>query len=85
MVHGRDRSRAGQVADALSAEGAVAEVVLGDLTQPDQAAQIAERARAWGVEILVNNAGPFVEHDGIRQGRSHGWRRSTAMSSRPCG
>jgi len=63
MVHGRDRSRAGQVANALSAEGAAAEVVLGDLTQPDQAAQVAERARAWGVEILVNNAGPFVEHD----------------------
>lgn len=63
MVHGRDPTRAGQVAADLEVAGATVEVVLGDLTVDGSAAEVAERARAWGVQILVNDAGPFVEHD----------------------
>lgn len=63
LVHGRHRARADTVAGELQAMGAVAEVMLGDITDPDEAAALADYARAWGVQILVNNAGPFVEHD----------------------
>lgn len=63
MVHGRDRARALEIADELRTGGATVDVVLGDITQPDHAARIAEQAKSWGTQILVNNAGPFVEHD----------------------
>lgn len=63
MVHGRDRVRAEAAADALRTAGGTAEVTLGDLTDDRAAAAAAERARAWGVTVLVNNAGPFAEHD----------------------
>lgn len=63
LVHGRDQARADAVAEELRATGATAEVVLGDLTDEHAAAAVAERARVWEVQILVNNAGPFLEHD----------------------
>ncbi|HET7415750.1 MAG TPA: SDR family oxidoreductase [Arthrobacter sp.] len=63
LVHGRDRTRADSVAGELQAMGAAAEVMLGDIANHDDAAALADHARAWGVEILVNNAGPFAEHD----------------------
>ncbi|WP_285634844.1 SDR family NAD(P)-dependent oxidoreductase [Actinoallomurus iriomotensis] len=63
LVHGRDAARATEVADGVRAEGGEAEVVLGDLTDDKAAAEVAARARSWGVDVLVNNAGPFVEHD----------------------
>lgn len=63
MVHGRDASRTTEVADRLRDVGGVVEVVLGDLTGDDAADEVGDRAGAWGAEILVNNAGPFVEND----------------------
>ncbi|MBI0292956.1 SDR family oxidoreductase [Streptomyces sp. PRKS01-29] len=63
LVHGRDPEHAAEVAVRLRAAGGVADVVLGDLADGDAAATVAERALEWGVEILVNNAGPFAEHD----------------------
>jgi 3-oxoacyl-[acyl-carrier protein] reductase len=63
LVHGRDAARATEVADGVRAEGGEAEVVLGDLTDDEAAAEVAVRARSWGVDVLVNNAGPFAEHD----------------------
>lgn len=63
LVHGRDGSRAAAVADGIRASGGEAEVVLGDLTDDEAAAEVAERACEWQVDVLVNNAGPFVEHD----------------------
>ncbi|MFI0779426.1 SDR family NAD(P)-dependent oxidoreductase [Streptomyces sp. NPDC021212] len=63
LVHGRDPVRAGEVAAELNATGGVADVVLGDLTEDEGAGKVAQRAREWGVDVLVNNAGPFVEHD----------------------
>ncbi|MEU1941565.1 SDR family NAD(P)-dependent oxidoreductase [Streptomyces sp. NPDC059474] len=63
LVHGRDPERVGGVAARLRAAGGVVDTVLGDLADDDAAKAVAEQARAWGVEILVNNAGPFAEHD----------------------
>ncbi|MFI0479858.1 SDR family NAD(P)-dependent oxidoreductase [Actinomadura sp. 9N215] len=63
LVHGRDAERAGAVAAQVRSAGGTAEVVLGDLTDDDAAAEVAGRAAAWGVDVLVNNAGPVAEHD----------------------
>lgn len=63
LVHGRDQGRASQVAESVRAAGGECEVVLGDLTDDEAAAEAAEQARRWGVDVLVNNAGPFAEHD----------------------
>lgn len=62
LVHGRNPVRAEGVAAELGAAGAVADIVLGDLADDEAAAKVARRAREWGVDVLVNNAGPFVEH-----------------------
>src|SRR4051812_36904267 len=63
LVHGRDPARVGEVAARLRAAGGVVDVVLGDLADEDAARAVAQQALEWGVEILVNNAGPFAEHD----------------------
>ncbi|MGO4754556.1 SDR family NAD(P)-dependent oxidoreductase, partial [Streptomyces sp. 2MCAF27] len=63
LVHGRDPGRTGEVAQGLRDVGGTVEVVLGDLTDDEAAGKVAEQARAWRVDVLVNNAGPFVEHD----------------------
>ncbi|MFH8568150.1 SDR family NAD(P)-dependent oxidoreductase [Streptomyces sp. NPDC017993] len=63
LVHGRDAAAAAAVAERVALRGVRAEVVLGDLTEPGVAEQIAVTARDFGARILVNNAGPFAEHD----------------------
>ncbi|MDV9199042.1 SDR family NAD(P)-dependent oxidoreductase [Streptomyces sp. Wh19] len=63
LVHGRNPARADEVAAELRAIGAVADVVLGDLADGEAAEEVARRAAEWGVDVLVNNAGPFAEHD----------------------
>lgn len=58
-VHGRDRERAGQVAQAITEAGGRAVVVLGDLSSDDEAERVGEEAvkLLGGVDILINNAG----------------------------
>ncbi|MFD9205643.1 SDR family NAD(P)-dependent oxidoreductase [Streptomyces sioyaensis] len=63
LVHGRSAGAAAAVAERVAARGVRAEVVLGDLTEPGVAEQVAVTARDFGAHILVNNAGPFAEHD----------------------
>ncbi|MEU9111653.1 SDR family NAD(P)-dependent oxidoreductase [Streptomyces sp. NPDC048483] len=63
LVHGRDAGAATAVAEQVAAHGVRAEVVLGDLTEPGVAEEVAVTARGFGARILVNNAGPFAEHD----------------------
>jgi len=66
IVHGRDRARSQRTADAIRALGGRADIVIGDLTDAAQAAEICAQTTALGgVDILVNNAG----------GRSGGWAR----------
>ena len=58
-VHGRDRDRAERVAAAITTAGGKAVAVLGDLTDDDAVARLAEEAgrRLGGIDIVVNNAG----------------------------
>ena len=86
LVHGRDSTRTHEVAGALEDLGAESvEVVLGDLTDPEAAARVGETAARWRAQILVNNAGPYVEHDWEPSGRPTGWRSSTPTSCRRLG
>jgi NAD(P)-dependent dehydrogenase (short-subunit alcohol dehydrogenase family) len=39
--------------------------VLGDLTHGGAAAEVAARARPWGVDVLVNNAGRHLAPSGV--------------------
>jgi NAD(P)-dependent dehydrogenase (short-subunit alcohol dehydrogenase family) len=43
--------------------------VLGDLTHGGAAAEVAARARPWGVDVLVNNAGRHLAPRGSRRTR----------------
>jgi NAD(P)-dependent dehydrogenase (short-subunit alcohol dehydrogenase family) len=63
LVHGRDEGRTTRVAAGLRAAGCDTEAVTGDLTDDAEATRVAERARDWGADILVNIAGPFTERD----------------------
>ncbi|SRR5579875_111728 len=59
VVHGRNRERADRVADEIRRRGGRVEVVIGDLTDNEQARQVAQTADAalGGIDILINNAG----------------------------
>ncbi|MBD8080038.1 SDR family NAD(P)-dependent oxidoreductase [Cellulosimicrobium arenosum] len=63
VVHGRDEEAARDVLGTIRAAGGTATAVLGDLTDPEQARRVcADAAQEGPVDILVANAGPFVEH-----------------------
>jgi 3-oxoacyl-[acyl-carrier protein] reductase len=59
VVHGRDRTLAGQVASAITAAGGRAHVVLGDLVDDAAVQRLVEEAQqqAGAIAVLVNNAG----------------------------
>ena len=59
IVHGRDVDQARGVAEQIEAEGGMAHVVTGDLTDAAQVEAMvsAARAAAGDIDILVNNAG----------------------------
>ncbi|MGI5471480.1 SDR family NAD(P)-dependent oxidoreductase [Streptomyces sp. CA-132043] len=63
LVHGRNADAAAEVARRVADHGVRADVVLGDLGEPDGVERVAGAARDFGAHVLVNNAGPFVEHD----------------------
>jgi 3-oxoacyl-[acyl-carrier protein] reductase len=63
LVHGRDADRTHRLARQLRDAGGTVDVVLGDLTERAATTDVAARASDWGVDVLVNNAGPFLEHD----------------------
>lgn len=62
LLHGRDRGRLSALAEELSASTEELDPVVGDVLDPETANRAADAARAWGVDILVNNVGPFSEH-----------------------
>jgi 3-oxoacyl-[acyl-carrier protein] reductase len=63
IVHGRRRSPAEDLAGLIEQAGGQAEVLLGDLSLADAPQRLAANALQDGaVDILVANAGPFVEH-----------------------
>ena len=62
IVHGRDKERTENVAEAIRQDGGSVTAVLGDLSTDDGAEEVALAATADGpVDILVNNAG-FNRH-----------------------
>ncbi len=63
VIHGRNPERADEVANAVRQAGGTAHVALGDLTDADAAAAVAEQALAatGGIDILVNNSGGVAE------------------------
>jgi 3-oxoacyl-[acyl-carrier protein] reductase len=63
LIHGRNASAAAEVAERVTSLGVRAAVVLGDLSRDDDGARVAAAAVAFGVRIVVNNAGPLAEHD----------------------
>ena len=64
IVHGRRQQPAVEQAESIErSSGGRVEVLLGDLTAPGGPARLIEQALARGpVDVLVANAGPFVEH-----------------------
>ena len=58
-VHGRDADAANKVRDRITATGARATVVLGDVTSPDDLARMADEIESTlgPIDILVANAG----------------------------
>jgi NAD(P)-dependent dehydrogenase (short-subunit alcohol dehydrogenase family) len=65
VVQGRQEKEAERVAQEIAAAGGNAVVVLGDLSDDEAAAQVAEKALSvfGGIDILVNNAGIFPPGD----------------------
>lgn len=65
VVHGRDRTRAEQVADEIRQAGGDAAVTTGDLEHDEDAWQVAREAQDafGGIDILVNNAGLLIRDD----------------------
>lgn len=63
IVHGRRSEPAAAQAERIKRAGGHAEVLLGDLTVAGQPELLCAAALADGpVDVLVANAGPFVEH-----------------------
>ena len=63
IVHGRRHEPAAAQAQRIERAGGQAEVLLGDLTADGQPDRLCAAALAGGpVDVLVANAGPFVEH-----------------------
>jgi 3-oxoacyl-[acyl-carrier protein] reductase len=63
LIHGRNARSAAEVAERVTSAGVRAAVVLGDLSRDDDGDRVAAAAVAFGVRIVVNNAGPLTEHD----------------------
>lgn len=59
IVHGRDEARAKKVANEIVSLGAIAHVVVGDLTHNEEVEQLLETAQklVGSIDILINNAG----------------------------
>src|SRR5579884_2820253 len=59
VVHGRNRERAEQVAYEIGRGGGRVAVAIGDLTDVQQAQDVAQAADAafGGIDILINNSG----------------------------
>jgi 3-oxoacyl-[acyl-carrier protein] reductase len=76
VVHGRNANAAEAVADAIRAGGAEAAVVLGELSEDDSAARVAEEAQAafGGIDILVNNMGVY-DQVGWMESSTEKWTR----------
>jgi 3-oxoacyl-[acyl-carrier protein] reductase len=62
VVHGRHQDSAERVAQRIRTDGGQASTLLGDLAVAGPAEQVCAAAASLGIDVLVNNAGPFSEH-----------------------
>jgi len=63
IVHGRREGPAAEQAESIRRAGGQAEVLLGDLAVSGEPGRLAAAALDGGqVDVLIANAGPFVEH-----------------------
>jgi NAD(P)-dependent dehydrogenase (short-subunit alcohol dehydrogenase family) len=74
------------VAQEIAVSGGNAVVVLGDLSDDEAAAQVAEKALSvfGGIDILVNNAGPSLRATGVTASQPNGSTCTTRTSARWC-
>lgn len=66
LVHGRDAAKGAAVVDELERTGASdAAFVAADFTSLDAVRGLAANARAYGVDVLVNNAGVYFDEGAL--------------------
>ncbi|MGX1306771.1 3-oxoacyl-[acyl-carrier protein] reductase [Amorphus suaedae] len=75
LVHGRNRSKADDVARDIVAQGGRAHAVTGDLTDENEVARLVTEAKSFAgpVGILVNNAGGSGETEDWTTTRARTW------------
>ncbi|MBK8174411.1 MAG: SDR family NAD(P)-dependent oxidoreductase [Rhodospirillales bacterium] len=62
LLAGRDEARLAQTAEMLAAADKMVEICVGDLTRESDRDRLVERADAFGIDLLINNAGSW--HNG---------------------
>ena len=75
VVHGRDRTQADRVAEAILREGGHAHVVTGDLTIDADVQQLVDEAQALAgpIDIVINNAGGSGDTEDWTNTRLESW------------
>ena len=75
IVHGRDKAKAEEVANAIDLEGGRSHVVTGDLTSEDDIERLVDKAQAFvrPIDILVNNAGGSGKQEDWATTRPRTW------------
>lgn len=57
LLHGRNRAELEKTADLVKSKGAEAQIVLADLSQPEEVVSLAKNAGPEPIDCLINNAG----------------------------
>ena len=75
IVHGRNKTKAEEVAHDIIAQGGRAYVVIGDLTNENEVQRLVDKTQAFvkPVEIVINNAGGSGETEDWVTTRSETW------------
>src|ERR1700733_3819465 len=75
IVHGRNKTKAEEVAHDIIAQGGRACVVIGDLTNENEVQRLVDKTQAFvkPVEIVINNAGGSGETEDWVTTRSETW------------
>lgn len=68
LLSGRDEQRLAEMQGELGGDGREVDIFRADLTKPDEVRALAERAEAFAIDLLINNAGigelgAIVDHD----------------------
>ncbi|MFQ3894812.1 SDR family NAD(P)-dependent oxidoreductase [Sphingobium sp. R-7] len=68
IIHGRSLDRAKALREAVVSAGGRCEIVLGDLSSPQEVERVAQEATEafGGIDILINNSGGMVSQAGAQ-------------------